>query len=105
MLPLDLIRRDPDRVKAAARDKKVDADVEALLALDAERRELLHTVEELRGERNAASKSIAAKKKAGDDLTATFANLRELSDRIKSLETQLGEQQARLDDMVLGLPN
>ena len=61
MLAMELIRTDPDRVKAALRDKKIDADVDAILALDAERRELLHTVEALRGERNAASKAIAAK--------------------------------------------
>ncbi|MFW6162655.1 MAG: serine--tRNA ligase [Planctomycetota bacterium] len=105
MLPLDLIRENPERVKAAARDKHVDADVDALLALDAERREMLHTVEELRSERNAASKTIAAKKKAGEDLSETIASLRELSERIKGLEARLGEIEARLNEALLGLPN
>ena len=105
MLSLDLIRSDPARVKAAARDKKMDADVDAILALDAEHRELLHTVEELRSERNAASKSIAAKKKAGEDVTEIIGSLGEFSARIKGLEGQLSETEARLNDLLLGLPN
>ena len=105
MLSMDLIRTNPDKVKAAARDKKIDADVDALLALDAEHRELLHTVEELRGERNAASKSIAARKKAGEDVADTIASLGELSARIKALEGHLGDVEERLEAMLLGLPN
>jgi len=105
MLSMDLIRTNPDKVKAAARDKKIDADVDALLALDAEHRELLHTVEELRGERNAASKSIAARKKAGEDVADTIASLGELSARIKALEVHLGDVEERLEAMLLGLPN
>ena len=105
MLSLDLIRTDPARVKAAARDKGMDGDVDAILALDAEHRELLHTVEELRSERNAASKSIAAKKKAGEDVTEIIGSLGEFSARIKGLEGQLSETEARLNDLLLGLPN
>ena len=68
MLALDFIRSNPDKVKAAVRDKRGDVDVDALLALDAQRRELIHTVEELRSEHNAASKTIGPKKRAGEDL-------------------------------------
>ena len=105
MLSMDFIRENPDRVKAAARDKRAAADVDEILALDVQRRDLLHQVEELRSEHNAASKSIGPKKKAGEDLAETFKLLGELSDRIKGLEARLGELQAQLDGLLLYVPN
>ena len=105
MLALDFIRSNPDKVKAAVRDKRSDVDIDRLLGLDAERRGLIQTVEELRGERNAASKSIAAKKKAGEDLQDTFAVLRELSDRVKGLEGQLAELEEKVNALLLEVPN
>ncbi len=105
MLSLEFIRNNPEKVKAACRDKRADVDVDALLALDAQRRDLLHQVEELRSEHNAASKSVAPKKKAGEDLAATFRLLGELSDHIKRLEATLAELQAKLDALLLGVPN
>ena len=105
MLSMEFIRENPDKVKAAARDKRSDVDIDGLLALDAQRRELLREVEALRGEHNAASKSIAPKKKAGEDLSATFKLLGELSDRIKGLEAQLNELTSRIDGTLLWIPN
>jgi len=105
MLSLAFIRENTEKVKAACRDKRATVDVDELLALDAQRRELLRKVEDLRSEHNAASKSIAPKKKAGEDLTATFKLLGELSDHIKSLEAEMAEIQARLDPLLLSVPN
>jgi len=105
MLSMGFVRNNPEKVKAAARDKAADVDVDELLALDAQRRELIQQVEGLRSEHNAASKSIAPKKKAGEDLTETFQLLRELSDRIKDLEAQLGELTRKVDDRLIWLPN
>jgi len=105
MLSMEFIRSEPDKVKAAARDKRCDVDIDGLLSLDVERRELLHQVEELRSERNAASKSIAAKKKAGEPLDDTFDMLRQLSERIKGLEGELGKLDAQVEAMQLSVPN
>ncbi|MBM4033203.1 MAG: serine--tRNA ligase [Planctomycetes bacterium] len=105
MLSMDFIRENAERVRAACRDKRASVDVDELLALDARRRELLHEVEELRSEHNAASKSIGPKKKAGEDLAATFKLLGELSDRIKGMEARLGELEAGLNAKLLYVPN
>jgi seryl-tRNA synthetase len=105
MLSMEFIRDNPDKVAAAVRDKRGGVSTEELLALDAQRRDLLHQVEELRGEHNAASKSVGPKKKAGEDLGATFKLLGELSDRIKGMEAQLNDLQAELDARLLHVPN
>jgi len=105
MLSLEFIRSNPERVKEAARLKKVEVDVDEILRLDAQRRQLLHSVEELRSEHNAASKSIGPKKKAGEDLTETFELLRQLSERIKSIEAELKGVEDRLEELLIWVPN
>src|SRR5207237_8815044 len=61
MLDIRLIREQPDHVKASLRTVGVDpAEIDALLALDAERRAAIHKVETLKAERGAASKRIGA---------------------------------------------
>ncbi|HUT36497.1 MAG TPA: serine--tRNA ligase [Planctomycetota bacterium] len=105
MLSMDFIRENPDKVKAAVRDKRGGVNVDELLALDAQRRDLLHQVEDLRSEHNAASKSIGPKKKAGEDLAATFKLLGDFSDRIKGMEARLGDLQRELDARLLHVPN
>lgn len=105
MLSMDFIRANPDKVKAAVRDKRAAVDVDALLALDAERRALLIQVEELRSEHNAASKAIGPKKKAGEDLADSFRLLGELSDRIKRLEAQLDALTEKINAVLIWVPN
>jgi len=105
MLSLDFIRQNPDKVRAACRDKKTDVDIDAVLDLDAQHRGSLHTLEEMRSEHNAASKSIAEKKKAGEDLAETFKLLKEGSQAIKAKETEVEELAARLSDLIMYIPN
>jgi seryl-tRNA synthetase len=100
MLPLELIRENPDLVKANAAAKGMDAPVDEVLELDARRRRLLVEVEELRAERNRTSKELA-RSRDPEQIKA----MREVGDRIKKLETELGEVEKRLDDRLLYIPN
>ena len=50
--------------------------------LDAKRRALIAETETLKSKRNAASKEIGAKAKAGEDVTAAKAEVRAIGDRI-----------------------
>ena len=59
MLPLELIRRDPDRVKRAARLKGEEAPIDEILALDRGWREHLHAAETVKAEQNRLSKEFA----------------------------------------------
>lgn len=67
MLDIKLIRENPEAVKAAmkTRNKDMDAVVDEVLAIDAERRELMKATDALKQEQNAASKkSLKSKKRA-----------------------------------------
>ena len=58
MLDLKLLREDPERIKAAARKKHLDVDVDRAVALEVRRREMVGRIGDLRAEQNRASKSI-----------------------------------------------
>ena len=89
MLDLKFIRENPDRVKDAARKKKFEVDVDALLAMDAERRSMLPEVEEIRAKLNAAGKQIG--KLQGDEKQAAIKDLATLKERRKEIDARLAE--------------
>jgi len=100
MLPLELIRRDPDRVRRAAELKGEPAPIDEILELDREWRTHLHAAEEIKAEQNRLSKEFAQTR---DE--ALKDRLREMADRGKA---ELGDAEAvkrRLDDLLLRVPN
>lgn len=60
MLDIKFIRDNADVVKAGAKKKRLEVDIDKLVALDETRRGLLGEVEQLRAEQNAASQKIAS---------------------------------------------
>jgi seryl-tRNA synthetase len=107
VLDVNLIRREPDVVRAALarRGGGVEAGVDRVLELDGRRRELLPAVERLRAERNAASEAIAGAKRAGEDASAAIAAMRALGAREKELGRDLADVEERLREVLGGLPN
>jgi seryl-tRNA synthetase len=105
MLDLDLIRRNPDLVREALQKRHDDpALVEAVLALDVQRREMLQTVETLRAERNRVSKEIGRMKEPAER-AARIAEMRAVGDQLAALEESLRGVEAALNDKLLWLPN
>ena len=103
MIDLKLLRADPELVRASLRRRGSKVDLEALINLDARHRSLLQDVEGARAEQNQAGKRIAEAR--GEDKTTAIAAMRELSDRLKSLEAEQGEVRAALDVALIGVPN
>ena len=106
MLDLKLIREDPDGVRAAlARRGGGAADgLDAVIALDARRRELLPELEGLRAEQNEANGRIRAASDAGER-EREIAAMREVAARAKQLEQELGEVESSLQAALAPLPN
>jgi seryl-tRNA synthetase len=105
VLDLKRIRSDPEPVRAALARIGADSDLDELLRLDARRRELLPEVEGLRAERNEASDAIGLAKREGQDADEAIARMREVSGRIKELETELADVEAERERLALTLPN
>ncbi len=104
MIDINLIREQPEAVKAAMAALNSEAPIEQILTLDAKRRELLTEVEALRAQRNAASKEIGRTRDPGERNERIEA-MRLVGDRIKGLEDELRAVEARLDEAMLWVPN
>jgi seryl-tRNA synthetase len=105
MLDLKLIRSDPERVKRALARRGAAEDVDALLALDVRRRELLPEIEGAQAERKALSKQIGEAKQRGeeaDDLMQAVAGLKQ---RIETGKAELERVEAEMARVAAALPN
>ena len=90
MLNIDLLRREPDHVRSAARRRGIGAEfVDRVLELDRERRATIVTVENLKAEKNALTARIA---KAADKKAAAA----ELRPKIAELDAQIAAAGERL---------
>lgn len=107
MLDIKVIRQNPDLVKQAMRNrnKQLDDIVDQILAIDAERRELLARVESLKAQQNKASKQIPVLKKEGGDVTALMAEMKEIADQVKGLDAQVSELDDKQLQLTYNLPN
>jgi len=112
MLDIKLIRRDPDGVRQALARRDggegtgpTSARLDAVLALDARRREILPTLEALRAQQNEANAAIAAAKQGGGDATAAIAAMREVAAKAKALNEELATVEEQLTPALAALPN
>lgn len=107
MLDIRRLRAEPDAVKAALtkRDPALVASIDEVLALDEERRERIGEVNELKAERNTASKEVGARKRAGEDADDLIAQTRALGDRIDGIDERVREIDTAIRDLLLAIPN
>jgi len=73
--------------------------------LDGMRRQHITELESLQARRNKASDEIARLKKAKQDATAQIAETKELREKIQGLESKVQEEDARLRELLAGIPN
>jgi seryl-tRNA synthetase len=105
MLDLKLIRSDPERVKAALARRGAGEQVDAVLALDARRRELLPEIEGAQAERKTLSKRIGEAKQRGEDAEAEMRAVQGLKERIEAGKAELEQVEEDLDRLTRSLPN
>lgn len=105
MLDIRYIRENPHLTATGWKSRGVDVDVAALLEQDDERKALIAHVESLQAERNAASKEIGKRKKAGEDASAAMAAVREIGQKIAELDARKNEVIESLTTQLMSLPN
>ena len=106
MLDIKRLREDFDNVKAAVeRRGKGDFGIDNVIFLDEKRRSILAEVEQMKNLQKIESKKIPQMKKNGEDTTALMEEMKELSDKIKVLDDQVSEVEAKLKDALLNVPN
>jgi seryl-tRNA synthetase len=105
MLDIKLIRDDPTAVERALATRGAEIALAPVLAADTERRRLVTEAEDLKAERNRTSEAIGQAKRRGEDPQAAMARMREVSERIKGLDGLVKEVDARLEALLLEVPN
>lgn len=105
MIDIKLLRTEPEKVLKALSRRKEVVDIDGLLALDKEKREVLYEAEQKKAEQNAVSKKIPAMKKAGEDTTEIFAQMKELSEAIKACDEKIRELDEKISEIAYTIPN
>jgi seryl-tRNA synthetase len=106
MLDIKRIREDFEGMKAGVeRRGKGDFGFDQIRELDVKRRELLAEVEALKNKQNVTSREVPKLKKEGKDVSGLFREMKQLSNRIKELDAEVGEVEVELRNVLLGIPN
>lgn len=110
MLDLKQIRENPDQVQAALNRRGAGYDLQPILALDQQQRELETGRSQLQARSNEIGKLVGQKIKAGSDPQGPeIAALRQEGNQVKEqlaeLEPQEKEIKAQIEALVLALPN
>ncbi len=95
---LQRIREDPERVRAMLAARHFDAPLDKLLELDAGVRKLQSEKELLQAERNKASKG-------GPPTDDVKKRMRDVGERIRQIDTELGPLTTERDELALWIPN
>ncbi len=105
MIDINVIRNDPQKVKNALNKRGCDPDLDTILALDGERREIIGKTEALKAEKNKVSAQIPQMKKNGENVEPVFARMRELGAEISANDEKLKATEDKLRHELLCLPN
>ncbi|WP_066195288.1 MULTISPECIES: serine--tRNA ligase [Gracilibacillus] len=106
MLDRKLLRNHFNEVKEKLQHRGEDlTDLDRFGDLDEKRRKLILESEELKATRNEVSKQISQLKKEKQDADDKIAEMREVGDRIKAIDSELREVEETLDLLMLSIPN
>jgi len=105
MLDLSFLRKNLGDVQERLATRNLQVDWDCFLEVDAQRRKAIKEVEGLKHKRNAISKELGRRKSQGEDISGHRSQMKELSDRIKALETQARKLDDELYAFLATLPN
>jgi len=107
MLDLNFVRDNLPLVEEKMRQRGLDpADVlKDFREVDTHRRQAITEAENMKARRNRASEDIAKLKKSGQDAEALISESKQLREQIQEHEKVAGELEARLHEILAGIPN
>jgi len=102
MLDIRLVRENPELIRQALEKRGDGFDIDHIIEVDLDYRSFLRQVEELRAKHNETSKQLGRIKEKPPQL---IAEMRQLGERVSSLQQKTKETKANLETLLLGLPN
>jgi len=105
MLDLKFIRENLETVREAVENKGERVDVDRFVKLDEELRDLIAQADHLKHERNVTSREIGQARAKGEAAEEQMARMKEVSGRIKELDTRRKALEEEIHSIVLAIPN
>ncbi|HPI93120.1 MAG TPA: serine--tRNA ligase [Deltaproteobacteria bacterium] len=105
MLDVKFIRQNAELVKTSLRNRGASISLDSLMEKDNDRRALIQKAEELKATRNQFSMKIAKAKGQGGDLEQEKAEMRRISDEIKTLDSQIRDVETAMESLAMEIPN
>jgi seryl-tRNA synthetase len=105
MLDIKLIRNEPERVRAALSKRMDYVDLDRILSLDGECRQLAVREEDLRAIRNRLSEQYAAARAKNEPETALRTRVAEVNAELDEIRPLLADKQQLLKALLSSLPN
>ncbi|MDY6915089.1 MAG: serine--tRNA ligase [Candidatus Cloacimonadota bacterium] len=105
MLDIKYIRKNPDTVKEAAQNKNEKVNIDYILELDEKKRKTQFEFDKLRAEQNKVSKQIPVLKKEKKDISGILQRMKEISEQVKKLSTDVSMLEEKLKQELLKVPN
>lgn len=102
MLDIKYIRDNKKEVKEGCAQKGIKVDIERLLKLDKERLEYLKKLEDLRAEKNRASKKIA---KGSEDKKKIISEMKKVDKKEDNLFRKFSKIEEELNELLFKIPN
>ncbi|MEG2174139.1 MAG: serine--tRNA ligase [Oscillospiraceae bacterium] len=107
MLDMRVIRQDPEKVKAAMknRNKNLDAVIDEIIAIDGQRRDINAKSDALKAEQNKASRQISVIKQMGQDPSPLMAEMKNIAEQSKTLSVRLASLEEQQEQLAYNIPN
>ncbi|MCK9408155.1 MAG: serine--tRNA ligase [Bacteroidetes bacterium] len=105
MLDLKFIRENIEVVKNGIALKRAEDNIDAILALDNQRRTLIGEGEGLKAKRNDVSAKVGQMKKAGENADAVIEEMNSVKMRIQQIDEELKGVEEKLEELMLTVPN
>ena len=104
MLDIKFIRENPDKVKKGCQAKQAKVNIDKLLATDKKRREVLQALEDMRAQKNKATKEIS-QIKDDKERKKIILKMKELDGNSDRLNKSLKELEGEFNNLMLQIPN
>lgn len=105
MIDIRLIRENPALVKKKVKDRGYDSDIDTLLKLDKEWRDLKVKSDNLRARRNEVSKEISEAKKQKKPVDKLLKEAKEIPEKLAKIENEMALLEDKKNAILFTMPN
>ncbi|HKG89159.1 MAG TPA: serine--tRNA ligase [Nitrososphaeraceae archaeon] len=105
MLDSKLLKQNPEVIIDMLKKRKIEFPINDLISLDKRRRELIVEMQHVKHKKNALSHSIASKKKEKANSSLEISEMKDIGNRIISLEKEMSRVESQFNLLIRCLPN